>query len=129
MLFDPLANVLSNIENHERARKREVVVSPVSKLIIDVLRIMRDEGFIGGFEFIDKGKAGMIKVTLIGKVNRCGVVRPRHAVKWGEFERWEKRYLPASGFGLLVVSTQVGTMSHREAREKGLGGRLLAYVY
>ena len=129
MLLDPLANVLSKIENYERARKREVVVSRASRLIGDVLRIMRQEGFIGELEFIDDSKGGEFRIALLGKVNGCGVVKPRHAVKRGEYEHWEKRYLPAAGFGLLIVSTQRGVMSHRQAEEQGLGGRLLAYVF
>ena len=129
MLLDPLANVLSKIENYERARKREVVVSQASRLIGDVLRIMQEEGFIGELEFIDDSKGGEFRIALLGKVNGCGVVKPRHAVKRGEYEHWEKRYLPAAGFGLLIVSTQRGVMSHRQAEEQGLGGRLLAYVF
>ena len=129
MLLDPLANALSKIQNHERARKREVVLAPASKLVKEVLRIMQEEGFIGGFEFIDDGKAGKFKVALQGKVNGCGVIKPRYPAKRGEYETWEKRYLPAAGFGVLVVSTQQGVMTHKKAMELGLGGRLLAYVY
>jgi len=46
-----------------------------------------------------------------------------------EYEKWEKRFLPAFDFGLLIVSTSQGVMTHKEAREKGIGGRLIAYVY
>ncbi len=129
MLLDPLANTLSKIENYERARKREVIVAPVSKLISEVLRIMQGEGFIGEFEFIDDGRGGKFRVVLQGKINGCGVIKPRYAVKRDGYEQWEKRYLPAAGFGLLLVSTQRGVISHRQAEEQGLGGRLLAYVY
>jgi small subunit ribosomal protein S8 len=129
MLLDPLANALSKIQNHERARKREVVLAPASKLINEVLRIMQAEGFIGEFEFIDDGKAGKFKVALQGKVNGCGVIKPQYSTKREEYEKWEKRYLPAAGFGVLVVSTQKGVMTHKKAMELGLGGRLLAYTY
>jgi small subunit ribosomal protein S8 len=129
MLLDPLANALSKIENYERARKREVIVEPASRLIGDVLRIMQQEGFIGEFKFIDDGKAGKFKIALVGKINGCGVVKPRYAVKRDEYEPWEKRYLPAAGFGLIVVSTQKGIMSHQQAMKQGLGGRLLAFAY
>jgi small subunit ribosomal protein S8 len=129
MLLDPLANALSKIQNHERARKREIVLSPASKLINEVLRIMQAEGFIGEFEFIDDGKAGKFKVALQGKVNGCGVIKPQYSTKRDEYEKWEKRYLPAAGFGVLVVSTQQGVMTHKKAMELGLGGRLLAYAY
>lgn len=129
MLMDPLANALSMIKNYENARKREVVVKPASKLIAEVLRIAQQEGFIGEFEFIDDGKAGKFRIALLGKINRCGVVRPRHAVKRDGYEKWEKRYLPAAGFGVLVISTPKGVMIHTQAEEQGVGGRLLAYIY
>jgi len=129
MLLDPLANALSKIQNHERARKREIVLSPASKLINEVLRIMQAEGFIGEFEFIDDGRAGKFKVALQGKVNGCGVIKPQYSTKRDEYEKWEKRYLPAAGFGVLVVSTPQGVMTHKKAMELGLGGRLLAYAY
>lgn len=129
MLMDPLANALSAIKNHEKAKKREIVVAPASKLIADVLRVMQQDGFIGEFEFIDDGKAGKFRIQLLGKINECGVVKPRHAVKRTEYEKWEKRYLPAAGFGTIVVSTPKGIITHVAAKEQGLGGRLLAYVY
>lgn len=129
MLMDPLANALSMIKNYENARKREVVVKPASKLTAEVLRIAQQDGFIGEFEFIDDGKAGKFRIMLLGKINRCGVIRPRHAVKRDGYEKWEKRYLPAAGFGVLVVSTPKGVMTHTQAEEQGVGGRLLAYIY
>lgn len=129
MLMDPLANVLSTIKNYEKARKREVVARPASKLIANVLRVMREKGFIGDFEFIDDGKGGKFKIVLLGRISDCGVIKPRYPVKHKEFEKWEKRYLPAKGFGTLVLSTPQGVMDHEQAKRQGLGGRLLAYVY
>jgi len=129
MLMDPLANALSKIKNYENARKREVVVEPASKLTAKILRVAQHEGFIGEFEFIDDGKAGKFRIALLGKINNCGVIRPRHAVKHDGYEKWEKRYLPAAGFGLLVVSTPKGIMTHSQARKEDMGGRLLAYMY
>jgi small subunit ribosomal protein S8 len=129
MLMDPIANALSKIKNYENARKREVVVEPASKIVADILRVAQQQGFIGEFEFIDDGKAGKFRIALLGKINNCGVIRPRHAVKRDGYEKWEKRYLPAAGFGVLVVSTPKGIMTHAQAREQGMGGRLLAYMY
>ena len=129
MLMDPLANALSTIKNYERARKREVVIAPASKIIKAVLRVMQEKDYIGEFEFIDDGKAGKFRVELLGRINNCGVIKPRHAVARDDFERWEKRYLPAAGFGVLVVSTSKGVLSHDAAKEQGVGGRLIAFVY
>ncbi len=129
MLLDSLADALSTMKNAESVGKSECTISPASKLIGSVLKVMKDKGYIGEFEFIDDGKSGVFKVQLKGKINKCGVIRPRHAVKNTEFEKWEKRFLPARGFGSIILTTPDGVMTHNEARENGIGGQLLAYVY
>ncbi|AEF96446.1 30S ribosomal protein S8 [Methanotorris igneus] len=128
-LMDPLANALNHLTNCERVGKKVVYIKPASKLIGRVLKVMQDHGYIGEFEFIEDGRAGIFKVELIGKINKCGAIKPRYAVKKHEFEKFEKRYLPARDFGLLIVSTSQGIMTHYEAKEKGIGGRLISYVY
>lgn len=128
-LLDPLANALSHITNSEKVGKKEVYIKPASKLIGEVLRVMQENGYVGEFEFIDDGRAGIYRVQLIGKINRTGAIKPRFPVKARDYEKWEKRFLPAFDFGLLIVSTSQGLMTHKEAREKGIGGRLIAYVY
>ncbi|MEW6592455.1 MAG: 30S ribosomal protein S8 [Candidatus Hadarchaeota archaeon] len=127
MLLDPLANAMSKIQNAERARKKEVKVAPASRLVSEALQIMADEGMVKGFEKVEDGRA--FKVLLNGKVNSCGAIKPRHSVGIKDYEKWEKRYLPAAGIGILIVSTPKGVMTHRRAAEQGLGGRLLAHVY
>ncbi len=129
MLLDPLADALSVIKNAEDVGKSECTICPASKLIGSVLKVMKDKGYIGEFELIDDGKSGLFKVQLKGRINKCGVIRPRHAVKKVEFEKWEKRFLPARGFGSIILTTPEGVMTHYEARENGIGGELLAYVY
>ncbi len=129
MLIDPLADALSVIKNAEDTGKPVCSIKPASKLIGSVLKVMKDKGYIGEFELIDDGKSGLFRVQLKGKINKCGVIRPRHAVKNIEFEKWEKRFLPARGFGLIILTNPEGVMTHDEARESGLGGELLAYVY
>ena len=128
-LMDPLADALTNIRNNERQVNDHCTNSPASKLIGRVLSTMQKENYIGEFEFIDDNKAGIFEVQLEGNINQCGVIKPRHAVKKDEFEKFEKRYLPAKNFGILIVTTPEGIMTHREAKERGIGGRLLAYMY
>ena len=129
MLLDPLADALSTIKNAEMTGKPDCTLRPASKLIGNVLKVMKEKGYIGDFEFIDDGKSGIFKVQLKGKINKCGVISPRHAVKNTDFEKWEKRYLPAKGFGSIILTTPDGVMTHSEARGNGIGGELLAYVY
>jgi small subunit ribosomal protein S8 len=127
--MDTLTNGLITIINNEMRNKRECIISPASKLLGRVLRIMQLNGYIGEFEFIDDGRSGKFKVQLLGRINKCGAVKPRFAVRVGEFENWEKKFLPSRDFGIMVVSTSTGVIAHREAEEKNLGGRLLAFVY
>lgn len=128
-MMDPVANGLTTIMNNEMRRKRECVIYPASKLLGRILRVMQMHGYIGEFEYIDDGRSGKFRVQLLGRINKCRAIKPRFPVKVREFEEWEKRFLPSRDIGILIVSTPQGVMSHREAKAKGIGGRLLAFVY
>lgn len=128
MLQDPLADVLTVIKNAERIGKGECVVK-ANKLAGNILKVMQDSGYIGTFEKIEDGKGGMFKIELKGKIIDTKVVKPRFAVGVGEYEKWEKRYLPAKNIGLLIVSTPKGVVDHKKAKELRLGGRLLSFIY
>ncbi len=128
-LNDPLANVLNTIFNAEKVAKSETIVWPISNVIKKVLELMYKRKYIGQVKYIEDNKGGQIQIKLIGKINKCGVIKPRYPVKLNDYEKFEKRYLPAKDFGFLIVSTSNGIMTHFEAKEKKLGGRLLAYVY
>ena len=128
-LVDPLADALTNIRNNELQVNSSCTIRPASKLIGHVLSVMKKENYISNFEYVDDEKAGIFQVELDGNINQCGVIKPRHAVKKDEFEKFEKRYLPAKNFGILIVTTPEGIMTHKEAKSKGIGGRLLAYMY
>ncbi|MEM7826256.1 MAG: 30S ribosomal protein S8 [Candidatus Aenigmatarchaeota archaeon] len=128
MRHDVLADVLSQIKNADKIGKKECVV-PASKLVREVLKVLRNEGYLGNFEFIDDGKSGKFKVELKNKIIDCNVIKPRFSVRIDEYEKYEKRFLPAREIGLLVVSTSKGVMTHKKAKELHLGGKLLAYCY
>ena len=128
-MMDTLANGLTSIMNNEMRNKRDCVITSASKLLGRVLRVLQLSGFIGEFEFIDDGRSGKFKVQLLGRVNKCGAIKPRFPVSVSDFENWEKTFLPARDLGILVVSTSLGVMSHIEAKNRKIGGRLLAYVY
>ena len=129
MLNDPLAAALSKILNAEKRSKKEVLVKPISKTIKTILAIMNENNFIGSFEEIEDGKGNFIKINLLGNINKCGVIKPRFSTKKDQFEKWEKRYLPAKDFGIVIISTPLGIMTHNQAKEKNTGGKLLAYCY
>lgn len=109
--------------------KSTVSIAPASTILRKSLALFKDDGYIEDFEFVENAKGGEVKVRLTGKINNCGTVRPRFAVKSADWEKWEERYLPARGVGLIVVSTSSGIMSHKAAKEKHLGGKLVCFAY
>jgi small subunit ribosomal protein S8 len=129
MQNDPLNDAMSTIKNASMVGKNECVIKPSSTLIGRVLKVMQENGYINQFEFVEDGKAGVFKVKIEGRINNCGVIKPRYSVKKVDLEQWESRYLPAQDFGVLILSTTEGVISHVQARELGVGGKLLAFVY
>jgi len=105
------------------------VITPASKLLGRVLRVLQLNGYVGEFEFIEDGRSGKFKVQLLGRINKCGAIKPHYSVKADGFENWEKSFLPAREMGILVVSTSFGVIAHKEAKQKSVGGKLLAFVY
>ena len=126
---DTLATVLSQISNAVRVGKTNVTTTISSKLIKEALSIMKDNGYIGGIEEITDSKGNYLEVTLNGRLNASGVIKPRFAVKIDDFEKFEKRFLPAKGFGIIIVSTNKSLLTHNDAKEQNVGGRLISYCY
>ena len=129
MLNDPLANALSKILNKENARTKECLIKPSSKVIKEVLKIMKNNYYVGEFKEVEDSKGNMLSVQLLNNINKCGVIKPRFSVKKDGYEKFEKRFSPAKDFGILIVSTPLGIMTNDEAKKKGIGGKLLAYCY
>ena len=129
MLNDPLANALSTMLSKENARTKECLIKPSSKIIKEVLKIMKDNYYVGEFKEMGDSKGNMLRVNLLNSINKCGVIKPRFSVKKDGYEKFEKRFLPAKDFGILIVSTPQGIMTNNEAKKKLIGGKLLAYCY
>ncbi len=129
MQNDPLSDALSKMNNAAMAGRREIVISPASKLIGRILKIMEEHGYVEEFEYVEDGRGGTFRVKLSPTINKCGAIKPRFSVKKDQMEKYESRYLPAQDFGILIITTNRGVMTHSEAKKMGVGGKLLAYVY
>ena len=132
MPHDVLAAHMSAIYNAEVRGKKEVVLMPASKLTTAVLRVLQKEGYIGDFEYIDDGRWGKIRVTLLGRINKIGAVKPRYPITYRELLRLPehlRRYLASRDLGFLILTTNQGVMTHKDAIAKKIGGIVIAYVY
>ena len=124
-----LANLFTTFYNTEDRRKEQCVILPTSKIASQVLKTLKDEGYIGEFEEIDDKRGGKFKIQLLAKITKCGAVTPRFKVKKNEYNEWEQKFLPSYDRGMLIITTNQGVMSHHEAANKGIGGFLIGYVY
>ena len=124
-----LANLFVTLYNTEARRRGECLVNPASTLCERVLAVLKENGYIGGYERIDDGRGGKLRVRLEAKITKCGAISPRFKVRKGEYAFWEQQYLPSYDRGMLLVTTSRGVMSHAEAVREGIGGFLIGYVY
>merc|ERR1711918_162805 len=124
-----LADCLKKIVNAEKAGKRQVMLRPVSKVVVKFLRCMQKHGYINEFEVIDDQRNGKIVVDLNGRLNKCGVISPRFDLKLKNFEKFCTQVLPSRQFGFLVLTTNKGIIDHTEARKAHIGGKVLGFFY
>jgi small subunit ribosomal protein S8 len=127
--LNTIADGMSALKNAADGGKASVIIEPAGKLLGDMFRIMQETGYIGGFEYLDDGRGGQFLVQMNGRINRCGAISPRYSIKTSELEYWETQFLPGKNFGILILSTSKGVMTHEQARKESVGGELLGYVY
>ena len=126
MSQDIIADALNMMRNAKKARKEVVKVNRASKLLIEILKIMKQDGVVKKYKINFKNKS--IEITL-GNFMECGAIKPRFTVKKDQIEKYKRRYLPARNIGALIISTNKGLMTHEEAFESEIGGSLIAYFY
>merc|ERR1712224_90618 len=124
-----LSDCLKTIHNAGQLGKKQVLIRPVSRVVIKFLRLMQKHCYIGDFVYVDDHRAGKIVVNLIGRLNKCGCISPRYNVKVPEMECWIGRLLPSRQFGVVVLTTSAGIMGLDEARLKNIGGKILGFFY
>ncbi|NHJ22984.1 MAG: 30S ribosomal protein S8 [Candidatus Lokiarchaeota archaeon] len=127
-MVNTITDACNMLKNAERARKKEVMISPASKELQKVLRIFQQYAYIGEFERYDDGRQGKFKIALLGKINECsGLMRLNYKVN--QFEALERKLLPAPGLGIIVLTTNQGIMTMSEAEDKNIGGMTLCFIY
>ena len=123
---DIIAKALNEIMNAKRAGKKACLVVPVSKLLVNILEIMKKNEYLD--YKIEKDKFNKIRVE-IKKLNHCGAIKPRFNVGMRDMNRYIRRYLPARDIGVVIISTNKGLITDKELEDKKVGGALIAYCY
>ena len=106
-----------------------MIIRPSSRVIVKFLEVMQKNGYIGEFEIVDDHRSGKIVVSLMGRINKCGVISPRFDLKLLDIEKQIVNLLPSRQFGHIVLTTSTGIIDHEEARRKHTGGKVLGFFY
>lgn len=123
MSRDIISDVLNEVMNAKRANKEFIVITKRANLLIKILDLMKQYGYIEYEASDDK-----IKIN-IKQLNECKAIKPRYSVNKKNIEKYIRRFLPARNFGYVIISTSKGLMTHQDAQENKIGGSLVAYFY
>ena len=126
MSQDVVADALNMMKNTKKTGKEIIKVNRTSKLLIEILKIMKQKGAVKKYKIDLKNK--FIEISL-GDFIECKAIKPRFTVKKDQIEKYRRRYLPARNIGTIIISNNKGLMTHEEALEEGMGGSLIAYFY
>jgi small subunit ribosomal protein S8 len=127
-MADHLADALNTIKTHEHVGLTTCTVKS-TKLVGQILRLLKEHKYLKGYKLLENGRGGLFEVELDGRINDCGVIKPRTPVRRTELAVKEQQFIPGFGVGLLILSTPGGVMTNMEAERMRIGGRLLAYIY
>lgn len=130
---DPIADLFTRLLNSTK-RGHATVMIPASKFKADVLSVFQAEGFIGGYESVTVDAHPVFQVTLRylgGREKRPLITGIRRVSKPGHRVYVGKTKIPRvmGGLGVALISTSKGVVTGREARESGVGGEMLGYVW
>lgn len=130
-MTDPVADMLTRIRNACSARHRRVDM-PVSKLKLEIARLLRENHYIQEFQVLDDGRHGLLRLYLKYHNGDQPVIRALERVSTPGLRRYVgAREIPRvkNGLGMAIVSTPKGLMTDRDARSARMGGELLALVW
>ena len=129
-ISDVIADMLTRIRNANDA-KHESVDIPASNLKKSIAEILLDEGYIKGFQIVEDGKQGIIRVTLkyVGKQKVIHGLRRVSKPGLRIYSNCEDMPKVMNGLGIAIVSTSKGVMTDKKAREANVGGEILAFIW
>lgn len=130
-ITDTIADLFTRIRNANHARHKDVDV-PSSNLKLEVVKLLKEEGYIKDYEFTKDNKQGIIRIQLKYDSSKKGVISGIKRVSRPGLRKYVKKDKVAkvlNGLGLSILSTSKGILTDKKAREMGVGGELLCIVY
>lgn len=131
VVSDPIADLLTRIRNANTVNHDRIEV-PGSKMKKAIVQILKEEGFVRDFEWLDNGHQGTIKVYLKYGPSKSKVIAGLRRISRPGLRVYAKKdQVPRvlGGLGIAILSTSHGIMTDKKARQEGLGGEVLCYVW
>ncbi|MDD3999926.1 MAG: 30S ribosomal protein S8 [Bacilli bacterium] len=131
VMTDPIADMLTRIRNANQ-RKHEYVEIPASKINFEILKVIKNEGYIYDVELIPNDKQGILKVMLKYTDKKDRVITGLKRISKPGLRLYAKASeMPKvlNGLGIAIVSTSNGVMTDKDARKQNIGGEVLAFVW
>ncbi|AVX21793.1 MAG: 30S ribosomal protein S8 [Bacillota bacterium] len=131
VMTDPIADFLTRIRNANMVYHEKVEV-PASKMKTSLAEILKNEGFIKDYEYIEDGKQGVLRIYLKYGANKEKVISGLKRISKPGLRVYAKKdEIPRvlGGLGIAVISTSKGLMTDKQARKEGLGGEVICYVW
>jgi small subunit ribosomal protein S8 len=128
---DPIADMLTRVRNANSAGK-DTVAMPSSKKLVEIARIMKQEGYIAGYDVVASEPRDTLEITLKYGAKKARTIRGiKRISKPGLRIYAGKEELPRvlGGLGTAIISTSSGVMADRDARKAGIGGEVIAYIW
>lgn len=124
MSQDIISDGLNRIMNAKLAGQTNITLKHHSKFLQNILAIGKMKKYITEYNTTPKGL-----FVEFGHLNKCKAVKPRYIVKVNDIDKYVRRYLPARGMGIIIISTSKGLVTHQTAIDKNIGGSVIAYFY
>ena len=128
---DPIADMLTRVRNANSAGKQTVSM-PSSKKLVEIARIMQEEGYINGFEIEPAQPRDVLTITLKYDEKKARTIRGIKRISKPGLRRYAKSDslpMPLGGLGIAIISTSSGLLTQKECLDRGIGGEIVAFVW
>jgi small subunit ribosomal protein S8 len=130
MLTDPIADMLTRIRNAIQIKAEKVDI-PISKMKLEMAKIMKEEGFIRAYKILKDKKQGVLRIILKYLDNRSVISGLKRISKPGQRVYVSRDEIPmvVGGLGIAIITTSKGILSDKVCRRDGIGGEVLCYIW
>jgi small subunit ribosomal protein S8 len=130
MLTDPIADMLTRIRNAVRIKAEKVDI-PISKMKLEIAKILKEEGFIRAYKILKDRKQGILRVIPKYLDNESVILGLKRISKPGRRVYVDRKEIPTvmGGLGIVILTTSKGILSDKVCRREGIGGEVICYIW